>query len=101
MLKSVINAVLRQTKMAAHIRQFRVGIRHGHDNLRRPCIFRDRLNPLEDLPQEEVFRKYRFRPRTILYILQIIPDSVTITSLPTVFGHGGHTYSYRRHDGNI
>ena len=81
MLKSVLNAVLKKTKtkMAAHIRQFRGGIRRVNRNVRCPRLFRDRSNPLEDLPEDEVFRKYRFNPATILYILQIIPDIATKT----------------------
>uniref|UniRef100_K1QXI8 Uncharacterized protein n=1 Tax=Magallana gigas TaxID=29159 RepID=K1QXI8_MAGGI len=27
----------------------------------RPRVFKDRSNPLEELPADEVFRKYRFR----------------------------------------
>ena len=32
----------------------------------------DRENPLEVLPEVEVYRRYRFRPDTILYIVQLI-----------------------------
>ena len=60
--------------MSAHVRQFRADNRHGRGYLRRPRFFRDRSNPLEDMPEEEVFRKYRFQPCTIVYILQTIPD---------------------------
>lgn len=35
----------------------------------RPRVFKDRSNPLEELPADEVFRKYRFRPDTILFIV--------------------------------
>ncbi len=34
----------------------------------------DRSNPLEDLPGEEVFRRYRFLPETIIFILRQLPD---------------------------
>ena len=34
----------------------------------RPRVFRDRGNPLEDLEEEEVYNRYRFRPHTILFI---------------------------------
>ena len=82
MLKSVLNAVLKKnkTKMAAHIRQFRGGIIRVNRNVRRPRLFRDRSNPLEDLPEDEILKKYRFKPATILYIFsQIIPDIATKT----------------------
>ena len=39
---------------------------------RRPRQFRDRSNPLEDLEPDEVFRRYRFLPDTIMYILREI-----------------------------
>ena len=45
--------------------------------MRRPRVFKDRSNPLEDLDEGEVFRRYRFKPPTIIYILeQIIPVSL-------------------------
>ena len=43
--------------MAAHVRQFRADNRQSRGYLRRPRFFRDRSNLLEDLPEEEVFRK--------------------------------------------
>ena len=55
--------------MAAHVRQQR---QQRRILARRPRLFRDRSNPLEDLEAEEVFRRYRFRPPTILYILETI-----------------------------
>ena len=57
--------------MAAHVRQER---RRRQILMRRPRVFKDRSNPLEDLDEGEVFRRYRFKPPTIIYILeQIIP----------------------------
>ncbi|XP_062613215.1 putative nuclease HARBI1 [Saccostrea cucullata] len=41
---------------------------------RRPRFFRDRSNPLEDLDEDEVFERYRFRPQTILFILGLLPN---------------------------
>ena len=55
--------------MAAHVRQER---QRRRIVARRPRYFRDRSNPLEDLEADEVFRRYRFRPPTIIYILQLI-----------------------------
>ena len=59
-------------KMAAHIRRQREHRRILGNFARRPRLFRDISNPLEDLDPEEVFKRYRFRPPTILYILEII-----------------------------
>ena len=77
-------------------------------------LFRDRSNPWEDLPEEEVFRMYRFRPCTIVYILQNIPDIAAKTQRNTpltpllqlliylrFIATGGHTYSHPRHDRNV
>ena len=58
--------------MAAHVRRQREHRRILGNLARRPRLFRDRSNPLEDLDPEEVFKRYRFRPPTILYILEII-----------------------------
>lgn len=57
----------------------------GHQQLRRaflarrlprPRVFKDRLNPLEDLDEDEVFARYRFRPPTILFIVGLVAESV-------------------------
>ncbi|XP_052817994.1 putative nuclease HARBI1 [Mya arenaria] len=37
----------------------------------RPRVFRDRSNPLEDLREEEIFARYRFRPDTIYFIVDL------------------------------
>ena len=55
--------------MAAHVRQER---QRRRIMLRRPRFFKDRSNPLEDLEADEVFCRYRFRPPTIIHILQLI-----------------------------
>ena len=55
--------------MAAHVRQAR---RLRRIIARRPRQFRDRSNPLEDLEPDDVFRRYRFLPDTIMYILREI-----------------------------
>ena len=39
---------------------------------RRPCQFRDQSNPLKDLEADEVIRRYRFLPNTIMFILREI-----------------------------
>ena len=59
--------------MAAHLRHFRRAIR-DRERRRQPRLFRDRSNPLEELREEQVFDRYRFRPQTIMYILRILPD---------------------------
>lgn len=40
----------------------------------RICHYRlaDRQNPLENLPECEVFQRFRFRPQTILYIVALL-----------------------------
>ncbi|KAH3864348.1 hypothetical protein DPMN_027365 [Dreissena polymorpha] len=35
-------------------------------------VFQDRLNPLEVLSDEEIFRRYRFRSRTIMDIVEVL-----------------------------
>lgn len=42
--------------------------------MRRPRVFRDRSNPLENYTADEVFERYRFRPETIIYIVGILPN---------------------------
>lgn len=59
--------------MAAH-RRFAVRRMIQNRQLRRPRVFRDRSNPLEDLEEEEIFERYRFRPETILYLIGLLPD---------------------------
>ncbi|XP_052087470.1 putative nuclease HARBI1 isoform X1 [Mytilus californianus] len=53
---------------AVHVRRLRNRHRRRR-NLPRPRVFRDRLNPLESLDDEELFDKYRFRRPTITFIL--------------------------------
>ena len=55
--------------MAAHVRQQR---RLRRIIARRPRQFRGRSNPLEDLETDEVFRRYRFLPDTIMYTFREI-----------------------------
>lgn len=43
-------------------------------------MFKDRSNPLEDLDEDEVFERYRFRPLTILYIVGLLPDLSSATN---------------------
>ncbi|XP_069105078.1 putative nuclease HARBI1 [Argopecten irradians] len=45
--------------------------------LPRPRVFVDRTNPLETLNEDEVFRRFRFRPRTIIFIVGLIENVVT------------------------
>ena len=40
--------------------------------LPRPRVFRDRTNPLEDMEHEEVFERYRFKPETIIFLVEIL-----------------------------
>lgn len=42
--------------------------------LRVPRVIMDRENPLEYLGEEEVFRRYRFRPQSILHLLGLLPE---------------------------
>ncbi|XP_061192286.1 uncharacterized protein LOC133200516 [Saccostrea echinata] len=67
--------------MAAHRRQFRQRLMsHQH---RRPRLFKDRSNPLEDLEDDEVYDRFRFRPQTIIFILGLFP----VLSRPTNRNH--------------
>lgn len=59
-----------RNKMAAHVRIER----RQRQQARRSRHLPDRSNPLEDLPGEEVFRRYRFLPETIIFILRQLPD---------------------------
>lgn len=45
--------------------------------LPRPRIFRDRLNPLEMRTDDELFERYRFRRPTIIFICDMIADTVS------------------------
>lgn len=65
--------------MAAHIRQQRLRQRNQALLARRPRVFRDRSNPLEDLEPREVFERYRFFPGTIMFILSLLPNLATPT----------------------
>ena len=56
----------RTSKMAAHVNQ---EPRQIQILMRRPRVFKDCSYPLEDLDEGEVFRCYRFKPPTIMYIL--------------------------------
>ncbi|XP_061188486.1 putative nuclease HARBI1 [Saccostrea echinata] len=38
----------------------------------KPRVFRDRSNPLEDMEEEEVFSRFRFRPETILFLVGML-----------------------------
>lgn len=58
----------------------------------RICHYRlaDRQNPLENLPECEVFQRFRFRPQTILYIVALLNpfiqrDTVRNTPLNPIF----------------
>ena len=55
-------------KMAMHVRLNRRA--RQLQGRRRPRWFRDPQNPLENLAEDEVFERYRFRPATILYLVQ-------------------------------
>jgi hypothetical protein len=49
---------------------------YGRD-LPRPRVFLDRQNPLETLTEGEVFVRYRFRPVTILLIVDLIRPTLS------------------------
>lgn len=53
---------------AVHVRRMRNRNRRQR-NLPRPRVFRDRLNPLESMDDNELFERYRFRRPTITFIL--------------------------------
>ena len=59
--------------MAAH-RRLAIRARFVEYQQRRPRVFRDRSNPLEDLEEDEVFERYRFSPDNIIYILRLLPN---------------------------
>ena len=63
--------------MAAHVREERRRIRQL--NARRPRLFRDRGNPLEELPAEAVFERFRFSPATIMFIMTIVGEVASQT----------------------
>lgn len=52
---------------AVHVRRMRNRNRRQR-NLPRPRVFRDRLNPLESMDDDELFERYRFRRPTITFI---------------------------------
>ena len=64
--------------MAAHVREERRRIRQLH-NACRPRLFRDRTNPLEELPAEAVFERFRFSPATIMFIMTIVGEVASQT----------------------
>ena len=64
--------------MAAHVRNAR-NQRRAQAIARRPRLMADRSNPLEDLDRQEVFRRYRFLPETIYYLLNLLPNLRTPT----------------------
>ena len=64
--------------MAAHVREERRRIRQLH-NAHRPRLFRDRTNPLEELPAEAVFERFRFSPATIMFIMTIVGEAASQT----------------------
>lgn len=58
-------------------------------------VIRDRLNPLEEYSDDEIFDRYRFRPATIQYILDSIAPSIvhnTAKLLRTVPYHPLYSY---------
>ena len=83
---SSLRVVLKGLKMAAHIRQQR---RLRRIIARRPRQFRDHSNPLEDLEPDEVFRRYRFLPDTIMYIFPVLFQKwrvpVPLTSIQKIY----------------
>ena len=67
--------------MAAHVREERRRIRQLH-NARPPLprLFRDRTNPLEELPAEAVFDRFWFSPATIMFIMTIVGEAASQTT---------------------
>ncbi|XP_062602379.1 uncharacterized protein LOC134264089 [Saccostrea cucullata] len=45
--------------------------------LPRPRVFRDRLNPLESLEEDEVYQRYRFRPASIIFITNGLSNTLS------------------------
>lgn len=48
-----------------------------HRHLRRERVFRDRLNPLDYLDDDQVIYKYRLNRRAIVFLCQLLEDSLT------------------------
>lgn len=64
-------------KMAVHRRHMRRRRRQMLDEVKiSRRVIRDRLNPLEEYSDDEIFDRYRFRPATIQYILDSIAPSI-------------------------
>ena len=62
--------------MAVHVREERPRLRQLQ---RRPRLFRDRQNPLEDLTEQALFDRYRFSPNTILFLMTIVGEAASET----------------------
>lgn len=63
--------------MAVHRRHMRRRRRQMLDEVKiSRRVIRDRLNPLEEYSDDEIFDRYRFRPATIQYILDSIAPSI-------------------------
>ena len=71
-VRSCLNRTQLNLKMAAYRRI--IMQRNQNRQIRRPRLFRDRSNPLEEYNNEELFIRYRFRRETILFLLEILPD---------------------------
>ena len=65
-----------QSKMAVHVREERCRLRQPQC---RPRLFWDRENPLEGLPGQTIFQKYRFSPDTIMFMMTIVSEAASET----------------------
>lgn len=80
-------------KMAVHRRHMRRRRRQMLDEVKiSRRVIRDRLNPLEEYSDDEIFDRYRFRPATIQYILDSIAPSIVHNTPRTVPYHPLYSY---------
>ena len=77
-LASYLTQTRNSKSMAAHVREERRRIRQLN-NVRRPRLFRDRTNPLEELPAEAAFERFRFSPATIMFLMTIVGEAASQT----------------------
>ena len=73
MLWTLLNAILKQTKMAAHVEIRRIRCpssmfsRRNAARYQRPSRFRDVINPFEEVVQHEISERFRVMPQTALF----------------------------------
>ena len=62
--------------MAVHVREARRRLRQLQ---RRPRLFWDRQNPIEELTEQAAFDRYQFSPNTILFLMTIEGEAASET----------------------